>query len=161
MIYSLHSVPLALVQAMIARLGSRSASKETNPNRKRIFSKNTTNTELLTLQTREVATATRSRSQIPYILPHSNQERSIARKVESNHWAFTPPEVWSLNPPPGKIMHAKKEKWIHPHATTLFHKSPWIGAIALVDRNTIEKMSKLIRWNENKSTSTCSFVVYE
>ena len=29
------------------------------------------------------------------------------RKVELNHWAAKPPQVWSLRPPPGRIMHTK------------------------------------------------------
>ena len=29
------------------------------------------------------------------------------RKVESNNWASTPPKVWSLDPPPGRIMHTE------------------------------------------------------
>mgnify|MGYP007080250782 CR=1 FL=1 len=50
------------------------------------------------------------------------------RKVESNHWAFTPPEVWSLNPPPGRIIHAKRKKWSpFPCVSTVKNASRWCG----------------------------------
>ena len=61
------------------------------------------------------------------------------RKVESNNWAAKPPEVWSLSPPPGGIMHTN----VYSCQTVCDPKS---GSLRVTYRGDVYVMCTRLNW---------------